>query len=266
MIPFSSTAKLTALCAIVLTASFTVHAQTQTVLYTFTGQPDGATPNGGLVMDAKGNLYGTTFSGGSFGGGTAFKLMPDGKETLLHSFAGGADGMGPGAGLIRAGAKLYGTTAEGGANSFGTVFEVTKIGSEGVLAALSIQDGGGYPEGAPLRDKQGYLYETITGYNGGYGNGAVFKISPSGALSMLYEFKGGVDGLCPYGNLVEDSNGNLYGTTYRGGTSGRGNVYKISPDGTETVLYSFSGGVDGDLPAAGLVRASQLYCQRWLLS
>ncbi|HTR25001.1 MAG TPA: choice-of-anchor tandem repeat GloVer-containing protein [Terriglobales bacterium] len=248
---------LAVITLLVLVVSVAAQAQTEDVLYSFAGAPDGATPNSGLIRDARGNLYGTSFGGGNLGYGTVFKLSADGQETVLHSFGAQGDGVFPGSGLTRVGTTFYGTTVQGGANYFGSVFSVTKTGNEAMVASLSFEEGGGYPEGALLRDKQGNLYGTNSGYNGGYGNGAIFEISPSGTVTVPYRFTGGADGLCPYGNLVKDAKGNLYGTTYRGGTAGRGNVYKLSPDGTLTVLYSFTGGADGDLPAAGLVRDSK---------
>jgi uncharacterized repeat protein (TIGR03803 family) len=229
-------------------------SQAETVLFRFAG-PDGAIPSAGLVRDAKGNIYGTTYSGGASGFGTVFEITAAGAEKVLFSFSGGADGSGPGAALIEASGNLYGTTVEGGgAGSVGTAFKLTLTGRETVLANLTFEDGGAYPEGSLVRDKYGNLYGTTSGYNGGYGNGAVFKVASTGALTILYEFKGGTDGLCPYGNLVLDASGNLYGTTYRGGAWGYGTVYKVTPAGAETVLYSFTGGVDGSLPAAGLLR------------
>jgi uncharacterized repeat protein (TIGR03803 family) len=224
------------------------------VLYSFGGQPDGAIPAAGLIVNAKGNLYGTTYSGGASGWGTVFELTPQGAETVVHSFTGGPDGLGPAASLVQVNGNLFSTTVIGGANSFGAVFELTPAHQETVLASLTIADGGGYPEDALIRDAQGNLYGTASGYNGGYGNGAVFEVTTTGNVIVLYEFSGGADGLCPYGGLVRDAAGNLYGTTYRGGASGEGTVFEVAANGTETVLHSFTGTPDGSLPAAGLLR------------
>ncbi len=229
-------------------------ALSETVLYRFAGA-DGAIPIASLVLDAKGNIYGTTYSGGRSGYGTVFEVTSAGTEKVLYSFTGAADGLGPAAGLIEANGNFYGTTIEGGSGgAVGTAFRLSSTGREIVLANLTYQDGGAYPEGGLVRDKHGNLYGTTSGYNGGYGNGAVFKVTSTGTLTILYEFKGGADGLCPYGNLVLDTEGNLFGTTYRGGTSGYGTVFEVTSGGTETVLYSFTGGSDGSLPAAGLLR------------
>jgi uncharacterized repeat protein (TIGR03803 family) len=229
-------------------------ARSETVLYSFAGA-DGAIPVAGLILDAKGNIYGTTYGGGASGFGTVFQITSAGTEKVLYSFSGGADGSGPISDLVEANGNFYGTTIEGGgAGAVGTVFKVTSTSRETVLASLTLEDGGAYPEGGLVRDKHGNLYGTTSGYNGGYGNGAVFKVSSSGKLTILYTFQGGDDGLCPYGDLLLDAEGNLYGTTYRGGTSGLGTVFEITPSGSETVLYSFTGGTDGSLPAAGLFR------------
>jgi uncharacterized repeat protein (TIGR03803 family) len=243
--------------SVLLIAARPAQAQTETVLHSFTGQPDGEYPSAALVLNAKGTLYGTTDGGGAYGSsaGTVFEVTPSGIETVLYNFgAQDGDGSNPAAGLLRADGAFYGTTLTGGPNSFGTLFKVTSAGRETVLASFTDEDGGGYPEGNLIRDHAGNLYGTNSGYNGGYGNGAVFQVTPSGTLAILYKFSGGADGLCPYGGLVRDSDGNLYGTTYRGGASGEGTVFEITPDGNETVLHSFTGEPDGSLPAAGLLR------------
>jgi uncharacterized repeat protein (TIGR03803 family) len=242
------------LSTFLLTVAGPIVAQTESVLYNFTGEPDGAQSSSGLILDGNGNLYGTTNGGGQWGNGTVFEISPGGAERVLYSFNGGVDGLSPTASLLRANGKLYGTTLKGGANSFGTVFSLTPTGLETVLSSFTVGDGGGYPEGALIWDKQGNLYGTNSGFNGAYGNGAVFEISPTGVTTILYEFSGGEDGLCPYGRLVIDANGTLYGTTYRGGASGYGTVFELTPGGTEIVLYSFTGGVDGSAPVGGLLR------------
>lgn len=241
------------LLAVVLIAIEPTQAQTESVIYSFTGQPDGALPVTGLLRDAKGNLFGTTFGGGASGSGAVFQVAPDGTENVLYSFVGGEDGIGPAGGLLALDGKLYGTTQTGGDHLFGTVFELTPSLQATVLVSFTVGDGGGYPQGGLISGARGHLYGTNSGFNGGYGNGAVFAVTPAGT-TILYEFLGGADGLAPYGRLVRDAIGNLYGTTYRGGASGYGTVFEITHDGTETVLYSFAGGVDGANPVAGLIR------------
>lgn len=240
----------------VLANAWPTQAQTEIVLHSFTAQPDGEFPVG-VVLDAKGNLYGATFGGGAYdsSAGTVFEVTPSGIETVLYNFGtGDEDGSAPDATLLRVGDKLYGTCFLGGVSQGGTVFEVTPAGTETVLASFTLGDGGGYPQSGLVRDKQGNLYGTTSGYNDGYGYGAVFELSPAGILTFLYEFRGGTDGMDPYGNLVRDTEGNLYGTTNGGGASGEGTVFEVTPDGTETVLHSFTGMPDGSLPDGGLLR------------
>jgi uncharacterized repeat protein (TIGR03803 family) len=223
-------------------------------LYGF-GGPDGATPWGALVRDAKGNLYGTTFQGGAYNAGTVYKLTPTGTESVLYSFTGGADGGYLYAGVVRDNkGNLYGTTYQGGANGVGTVFKVTPTGEETVLQSLGGQ-AGAYPFLAGLvMDKKGNLYGTA--YDGGsWGFGTVFEVTKAGAFTVLYSFTGG-DGAYPEASLVLDSAGNLYGTTTSGGAFGEGTIFEVTATGAETVLYSFTGTEDGT-PFAGVVRDGQ---------
>jgi uncharacterized repeat protein (TIGR03803 family) len=196
-------------------------AQTFTLLYQFTGGKDGASPLAGLVEDSSGNFYGTTSGGGLVGGtckplqgcGVVFKLDPSGKQTVLYSFTGLADGETPNSGLILdpSGTVLYGMTPGGGITGGTCTF----------------------PQGC----------------------GVVFKLDTSGSnYSVLYSFKGGTDGDGPQGSLVLDPvTGNLYGATQGGGTSMQGTIFKLDTSGVETVLYSFTGGVDGSAPLGSLV-------------
>jgi len=236
--------------------AFELSTGPETVLHSFgNGMGDGSSPFAGLVRDSSGNLYGTTYSGGASGYGTVFMLDTTGKETILHSFAGGADGNSPIYGsLVRDGSgNLYGTTKLGGASGVGTVFKVTKTGKETVLYSFTNGLDGGYPFGGLVRDSSGNLYGTT--YSGGASSvGTVFKVTKTGTETVLYNFAGGADGEYPYAGLVRDTSGNLYGTTSEGGHSNVGTVFKVTPTGHETVLYSFAGGKDGANPFAGLVR------------
>lgn len=253
--------------SLALLASFgTAHARF-TVLYRFSGS-DGAYPFGGVIADQAGNLYGTTLSGGSggcrakrvgTGCGTIFELSPDGTETVLHQFTGDKDGKYPQAGLIRDSAgNLYGTTEEGGSGcgrlGCGTVFELSSDGSKTILHNFSGGSDGAYPLAPLFEDKAGNLYGT-TSYWGEYLRGTVFKISPDGTESVLYAFNdAGSDGEYPYGGLIGDKAGNLYGTTSYGGKESCGTVYEVAPDGTESTLYTFLGETHGAYPHAGLIR------------
>jgi uncharacterized repeat protein (TIGR03803 family) len=239
----------------------------ETVLRRFAGDPkDGAYPQAGLIQDAAGNLYGTTTNGGSFGDGIVFKLDKAGKETVLYHFTGGVDGGDPQYGrLVRDPAgNLYGTTYTGGSFSCGgdgcgTVFKLNKAGKETVFHNFSSQQDG-QPFAGLIRDPAGNLYGT-TAFGGPAQNGVVFKLDSTGAETILHSFTGGSDGGFPYGGLLRDAAGNLYGSTNAGGPSGWGVVFKLDATDTETVLYSFTGGTDGGSPYGDLIQdgAGNLY-------
>jgi uncharacterized repeat protein (TIGR03803 family) len=134
-------------------------------------------PYGSLVRDPAGNLYGVTYFGGAFEGGTVFKLDASNNETIVHSFGGNGDGAPPGGGLARDRAgNLYGTTTEGGSSYFGTVFKLDTSGKETVLHTFLGKQGNG-PDWGVIRDSKGNLYGT-TQYGGAYGGGVVFKVTP----------------------------------------------------------------------------------------
>jgi uncharacterized repeat protein (TIGR03803 family) len=251
------------------------------VLYNFMGGTDGSEPHGDLVLDAKGNLYGTTEYGGNLGVlcgggmqgcGIVFKIDPTGHETVLYSFAGGADGAQPLAGLMldEAG-NLYGTTAGGGiggcnywAVGCGVVFKLDLAGHETVRYSFAGGTDGGVPVSPLVRDSSGNFYGMTSGVGAGSG-GTVFKLDTNGKETILHTFSGVPDGSQPYGTLVRDGAGNLYGTTYGGGIfdssrcnyNGCGVVFKVTPSGREYVLYSFAGGPGGWGPTAGLARDNQ---------
>jgi uncharacterized repeat protein (TIGR03803 family) len=257
-------------------------AGNETVLHTFLGvtSGDGAGPQGVLIQDSKGNLYGTTALGGANGSGTVFKLSTAGKETVF-SFGKDAQqtfnlGVQPLAGVIRdSQGNLYGTSW-GGTNSpnppegLGVVYKLTESelagnGEGTILHTLTgftgpVADGAFPYYGSLIRDSAGNLYGT-TNLGGdpnacnGSGCGAVFKLDATGAETLLYSFRGGTDGGGPAAGLVRDSAGNLYGTAEVGG-AGYGVVFKLDTAGNETVLHTFTGGTDGSAPIGGLVRDS----------
>jgi uncharacterized repeat protein (TIGR03803 family) len=236
----------------------------ETVLHSFTGgSADGCNPYGGVVRDKSGNLYGTTYQCGSSGYGTVWKLNTTGKETVLHSFTGGAtDGSYPGLGglIIDAAGNLYGSTSQGGAHNGGTVFKLDTTGKETVLHSFRGTPGHGDPDGTLARDKYGNLYGTTT--DDPYGYGSVWKLSQTGKFTLLYSFKGGpTDGDFPLAGVIRDGEGNFYGVTYYGGSSGEGIVFKLSKGGVMTVLHSFSCASDGCYPIGGVIRdaAGNLY-------
>ena len=228
----------------------------ETVLYNFQGGTDGYSPYAGLVRDSSGNFYGTTVTGGPTQAGIVFKLAPNGRETILYTFTGGADGKNPYAGVIRdSSGNLYGTTYSGGASNSGVVFKIDSSGHQTVLYSFANGIDGGFPEDGLIRDSAGNLYGTAS-TGGASGAGVVFKLDNTGHETVLYNFTGGTDGAHPYAGLVRDSAGNLYGTTPYGGNKGYGVVYKVTPAGSETVIYSFKGTADGANPQAGLLRDS----------
>jgi uncharacterized repeat protein (TIGR03803 family) len=227
------------------------------VLYTFTGKPDDADPVG-FIRDTTGNLYGTTAHGGTYGLGSVFEVNSSGTETVLYSFTGGADGANPYVGVVRDTAgNIYGTTNYGTSYGGGTVFKVDSTGTFTLLHAFTGKPDGAGPYGGVFRDSAGNLYGTTT-YGGTYDEGTVFKVDTTGKESVLYSFCPRVgfcpDGAQPYSGLVAGSAGNLYGTTYQGGSYGAGTVFMVDSTGTEKVLYSFAGGTDGAYPLEGLTR------------
>jgi uncharacterized repeat protein (TIGR03803 family) len=228
----------------------------ETVLHSFAGRADGASPSAGLIRDSAGTFYGTTWSGGPANEGVVFKLDTGGNYTMLYSFTGGTDGGGPSSGVVLDTAgNLYGTTAGGGTASGtaggGVVYRLDTAGQETVLYSFPVA--GARPTGV-IRDSAGNLYGTLAG-GGEQGAGVVYKLDTGGNYTVLYSFLGGADGDSPNGGLIRDSAGNLYGTTYYGGT-GAGVLYKVNPAGFETVLYSFTGGADGSYPSSGVIRDS----------
>lgn len=239
------------------------HARSFRVLYSFTGGTDGGYPNyGSPVIDARGNLYGTTALGGDFGNGAAYKLAPGGAETVLHSFAGAGDGSGPVTVVLNEQQDLYGGTCCGGIGG-GVIFEVTLKGKEKLIHTFtgSPDDGCG-PWGAMVADASGNLFGT-TASCGKFDYGAVYKLAPNNTESLVYSFRGLNDGYDPVAALYIDAQGNLYGTTQYGGKlngacdndiRGCGTVFELTPHGTKTVLYEFRGPPnDGENAAGSLI-------------
>ena len=246
---------------------------TEQILYTFTGPNDGRYPRG-LTFDSAGNLFGITSNGGIYcspfqGCGTVFELSPaqggGWTETVLHSFGDGTDGDTPVAPLILDSAgNFYGTTNAGGVGvAYGTVFELSPALGGGwnltTLYSFGALPDGQNPWAGPLAfDPAGNLYGT-TGFGGTNRNGTVFELSPNGSggwtETVLHSFGSGFDGVLPFGSVIVDADGNLYGTTTQGGGDGGGIVFELSPGGsgswTETVLLNFVG-TDGAYPFAGL--------------
>jgi uncharacterized repeat protein (TIGR03803 family) len=246
-----------------------------TVLYSFTGGADGGEPYKGVTLDHDGNLYGTAVTGGSGscegGCGVVYKLTNTGgtwSQTVIHAFTGDTDGASGSAGkMILRNGRLYGAATTGGRYGSGVVFELIPdvFGEWDFRTIYSFrgQPDGSFPYGGLLIDRSGYIYGT-TYYGGANGIGAVYKLSPTSAPrrfgewkeEVIYSFQLGTDGNSPISNLVSDQAGNLYGTTSEGGL-GSGVIFKLSPVGggkwTEVVVHSFQGPPDGGFAYNGMV-------------
>jgi len=262
----------------------------ETVLYSFTGTPGGGVGPAAGLADSFGDLYGTTMDGGVNDEGTVFKLRPPSAgttawtATVLHSFSGGADGEVPTAPLIFDGAgHLFGTTTNGGQNNTGTIFELIPPAAgkaawtERVLFNFSAENRP-VEQAALAEDLRGNLYSPAAPNDASCltGCGVVVKLTKPATVdgqwkeSTIYSFTSLANGSQPQGGVALDKAGNVYGTTQIGGSGspfGYGVVFKLTPPGagqtawTETVLYRFKGGSDGDGPDASLVldAAGNLY-------
>lgn len=241
-----------------------------TTLYSFCSQTnctDGEQPDAGLVQGRDGSLYGTTQLGGANGNGTVFKITLSGTRTTLYSFCAQVnctDGKLPNTALVQGNdGNFYGTAGT-------TVFRITPAGK---LTTIYIFGESGSVAAALIQATDGNFYGTqVSG--GPHNDGSVFRLTPSGVLTTIYTFctvfVGGacLDGIEPYGSLIQATDGNLYGTTYLGGANNSGTIFKLTRDGTLTTLYSFcaqTSCIDGDRPFGGLVQATNgtLYGTTW---
>ena len=247
---------------------------TETVLYAFGAGFDEKDPGyGDLLFDQAGNIYGTTLAGGNPNGGVVYELTPSGggwTKTVLHEFSyAGGDGVDPYNGVIFDNAgNLYGTTGYGGSaacyEGCGVVYKLTPSGSgwiENVLYGFQGGNDGAHPYAGLILDPSGNLYGA-TVWGGSGGSGTVFMLTPSGSAwkyTLIYSFTGGSCGNAgrgPWGTLVMDGAGNLYGTTYCDGAYNFGNVWELSPSNggwTYTSLHDFTGGSDGGNPVSNVV-------------
>ena len=253
-------------CGTIFELSLVSGTWTKNVLYRFAGGTDGSIPQAGVILDPHGNLYGTTWQGGTGGFGTVFELEHSESgwtEILLHTFSGN-DGSAPISGLIRdRSGNLYGTTSQGGSANVGTAFRLShnKEGwKETVLHSFTGSDGdGAVPYAGSLAlDSAGNLYGT-TSAGGSVNSGTVFELirpkSRAVTESILYSFPGGSSGSAPYTGVIIDTAGNRYETTSIGGKRGDGTVFYLKNVGgkwTEKVLYSFDG-PNGSEPIGNLV-------------
>jgi uncharacterized repeat protein (TIGR03803 family) len=211
---------------------------TESAIHLFNGSGDGANPYSSVIFDAAGDLYGTAYSGGANGYGTVFELTPSGSnwtEDTLHAFQSTSDGGNSIGGVVFDNAgNLYGATSGGGPGSGGTVYELTPSGGAWTLSLLYSFVSSGYlpgPYASLTMDTAGNLYGTTT-KDGAHGLGSVFKLTPSNGSwteTDLYDFASGSKGSVPYGSVLIDASGNLYGTASAGGANGYGVVWEITP-------------------------------------
>src|SRR5271167_2135923 len=260
--------------SVLVTSTWAVTHWSDKVLHNFNDNgTDGYYPYASLIFDAAGNLYGTTSFGGAYGYGTVFELTPTAgggwTETVLHSFGNGTDGAEPYASLIfDAAGNLYGTTQYGGIYHVGTAFELTPTAGGGWTATVLYNFGSrsgsgtdGYWPSSLILDAAGNLYGT-TQSGGTHGVGMVFELTPTAdggwTEQVLHNFgSSGTDGAFTQAGLIFDAAGNLYGTTFEGGSYILGTVFELTPTAgggwTETVLHSFGNGTDGAYPYASLI-------------
>jgi len=248
-----------------LVAAVVSAGQTLTTLYSFCSETlctDGDDPYAGLTQGTDGSFYGTTYYGGADVYGTIFKITRSGMLTTVRSFClqpGCTDGATPYAAVVQAtNGAFFGMTAYGGTNGYGTVY---KLGADGVIATIHnfcsrpLCGDGSAPLGELIQATDGSFYGTAW-EGGAHGNGTVFKITPVGALTVLYSFCSQspcLDGQLPTAGLIQGTDDNFYGTTSEGGASGFGAVFKIAPNGILTTLHSFAS-TDGAYPQAALVQ------------
>jgi uncharacterized repeat protein (TIGR03803 family) len=281
LVPFQSPSRAHVVLAITLVlllcaaATTAAQAQTYTVLYKFTGQADGGQPYSSVILDKAGNLYGTTNIGGDLaacpsynGCGVVYKLDSSGNQTVLHTFTSSPDGQNPTYGNLfqdEAG-NLYGTTTYGGTGDCGVVYEVSKQGKESVLHSFPAEPGDGEcPDGGIIGNADGLFGTTFSGGTGDYSAGTVFTINRTGKESVLHNFDGN-DGFGPVSILTQDPEGNLFGLTSTGGSTGQGTVFEVSKTGEFSTIYTFKGAPDGAQPfVAPLVfdKAGNAYGATW---
>jgi len=227
-----------------------------TQIHIFSGGGDGGLALGGVILGKDANLYGTTEVGGSQEAGTAFRVIPgfSNLSTLLY-FGGGYSGANPYARLVQGtNGYFYGTTSSGGTNGYGTVFRMTSSGGVSYLYSFTGGADGESPLTGLTQGTDGNFYGVC--YQGGANSlGAIYKMSPTGAVTPIYEFTGATDGSYPYGDLVQGSDGNLYGTALDAGADGFGTVFRVTTNGTLSTVVSFDES-DGAYPEAGLIQAN----------
>jgi uncharacterized repeat protein (TIGR03803 family) len=225
---------------------------TYTVLRNLSSSTDGANPVGSLIQATDGNLYGTTAYGGTYNGGTIFKISLTGTYTVLRHLN-TADGYYPLGDLFQGtDGNFYGTTSVGGNNGVGTIFKITPAKVYTVLRALTQSTDGSNPKGSLVQHSNGNFYG-MTFQGGTNGGGTIFRISSTGTFAVLRHLNPTPDGKAPQGKLLIGSDGNLYGMTYSGGANNAGTIFKITTTGTYTVLRHLDLRKDGGNPYGTLI-------------
>lgn len=230
---------------------------TLSTLYSFDDSSMGYTPTEGLILGSDGNFYATTPGGGANDAGEVVKITPTGEVTVCWSFGSGTDGTDPEGSMVEGtDGNFYGTTYSGGAYGAGTVFRITPSCDETVLYSFGVNatDGQG-PSGRLLQANDGSFYG-LTEEGGTAQSGVVFRVTPSGAETVMASFdgEGGLWGAWHNG-LIQARDGNFYGLTGNGGSNGTGTIFKMTPDGTLLLLWSFVW-TNGAFPVGSLLEAS----------
>lgn len=227
-----------------------------TVLRSFSYASDGSNPKGHLVKAKDGNFYGITYGGGANGYGTIFKITTGGVFTVLRSLNKATDGANSYGSLSEGkDGNLYGVTNSGGIYGYGTIFKISTAGAFTVIRHLNASTDGSYSQCDLVQATDAYFYGTC--YSGGtYGNGTIFKIAPNGTFAVIKHFISNTDGALPYGGLVQNSDGNLYGMNRSGGANNAGTIYKITTNGAYTVIHAMADATEGSAACGSLVKAA----------
>ncbi|WP_216820621.1 choice-of-anchor tandem repeat GloVer-containing protein, partial [Cnuella takakiae] len=229
---------------------------TFSVIRHFNINADGGRPRGNLVQGTDGNFYGIHTHGGTFNGGTIFKMTPDGQYSVLKMLSSATDGAQSEGSLVQAtDGALYGMTQYGGTYGYGVIFRITTTGTYKVLKHLTPATDAAYPTGDLIQAKDGYLYGMAP--KGIAYNGVIFKIKMDGTgFVLLHQMAPATEGGNPLGSLKQGSDGNFYGLTYLGGGSGySGTAFKMNSSGTLTVIRRFTEATDGGQACGSLIQA-----------
>ena len=239
----------------VLAAAIPAFGQNYVVIHNFGASNDGSKPYAEVTIDKQGNLYGTTLDGGPLLAGTIWKISASGKYQLLHIFSNGQDlnGSYPKAGVtVDSSGNLFGLAGGGGSTGGGFLWKITSDGIFHEIQDFGIQNDGKGPSASLVFDKKGNIFGTNTwpGPNVAFGN--IWELTPAGQFLNLHSFGTGTDGQAPFAGVTLDSAGNMYGTTYQGGSQNVGTVWEITAAGNYVVLHEFGVGGDGALPIGGV--------------